>query len=471
VWGAEAAFAGSGFHHSRIPKAIFNWIFPKDNPLKFALYALVSMFASANALVAETAQKWTWIHTKSSGDFLQFERRNLPGGWEPVIDSVKVVGYQLSSGFGGGSVVKLDVRAWCRSVSIPETEGAKVRVGQVLKKIGLDPMIDPPLPGGYSVAFDSIDVCLDAGCGKVPVAKVANVPSAQLICIAMVCLTEADPEVARKQLVQAITSAKWAAVLDASIVNTLVAPNWWQKTTGAESYTEVVVPMVSNADNWLAIDKVMLGVSSVIKVGPKDPTIYEVPTGKIDYVYNRSANPVSKIAVQPWARIFQDSLRKTGPELWLTGSAQRNCMRLAYDSLLGRNAWLVLADSAGGVPNSLQFDALCGRRNRAWKVVGDSLWVTSTDKVSLSELLRTVGVDRRSARVASARIGHGASGIVLDLSEPSLVQVVSSSGQFLSSARMSAGRHELSVPGTGGVRFARVRSLASGATTILPLAR
>jgi len=437
--------------------------------MKTTLCAAMLVVASANALVTETVRKWTWIHSRSSGDYLQFEWRNLSGGLEPVIDSVKVVGYQLSSGYAG-TVAKVEARAWCRLATIAEADGAKVKIAQTTRKISLDPMIDPLPVGGYSLALDSIDVCVEGACGKVAVAKVNNAPSSQLVCPALACFTESNPDTARKNLEKAIGASKWAAVLDASVVNTLVAPSWWTNTTGSESYAELVTPMVSNAGNWIALDKSVLGVSTAIKVAPTDPPIYEVPTGKADYVYNRLANPLSKIAVQSWARIFQDTLLKTGPELWLTGSVQRTCFRLPYDSAMALNAWLVLADSAGGVASSMQFNTNCGARKNAWKVMGDSVWVTSTDKVSLSELLRTVGV----RGVADRRYGAAplvSGGSALLLSETSDVRLFSSQGRILSSRRLDAGRHELSSLPTGGVAFASVRSVATGAFRILAVVR
>ncbi|MEK7392875.1 MAG: hypothetical protein AAB214_09935 [Fibrobacterota bacterium] len=437
--------------------------------MKIAICAVMLTVASANALVTEIVRKWTWIHSKSSGDYLQFEWKNLPGGLEPVIDSVKAVGYQVSSGYAG-TVVKVVARAWCRSVAIPEAVGAKVKIAQSMKRISLDPMIDPPLPNEYTVTLDSIDACIDGNClGKTPVAKVENDPSGPLICITRACITEANPDTARKNLVSALASSKWAAILDASIIKTLVAPNWWTNTTGAESYSEVVAPMVSNAGNWIALDKSVLGVATAIKVGANDPSYYEIPTGKVEYVYNRVASPLNKIAIQPAARIFLDTLLKTGPELWLTGSVQRACFKLPYDSLMNENAWLVLADSAGGVSYSMQFDAMCGVRNKAWKVVGDSLWVTAKDKISLSELMRTVGVQRRIVDGAVARIALG--GSFLELSEASDVRLLSADGRILSSHRLPAGRHELSSIPAGGVAFASVRSIATGAVQVLPLVR
>jgi|GEM_PF-4952574 len=437
--------------------------------MKIAICAVMLTVASANALVTENVRKWTWIHSKSSGDYLQFEWKNLPGGQEPMIDSVKVVGYQVSSGYAG-TVVKVVARAWCRSVAIPEADGAKVKIAQSMKKISLDPMIDPPLPNEYAVTLDSIDACIDGNClGKAPVAKVENDPSGAMICPALACVVESNPDTARKNLAAALAASKWAAILDASIIKTLVAPSWWRNTTGAESYGEVVAPMASNAGNWIALDKSVLGVATAIKVGTNDPSTYEIPTGKVDYVYNRVASPLSKVAVLPYARIFQDTLLKTGPELWLTGSVQRACFKLPYDSTMALNAWLVLADSAGGVANSMQFNTNCGVRKNAWKVVGDSLWVTEKDKISLLELMRTVGVQRRTVDGAVARIALG--GSFLELSEASDVRLLSADGRILSSRRLSAGRHELSSMPAGGVAFASVRSVSTGAVRTLSFVR
>jgi hypothetical protein len=348
----------------------------------------------------------------------------------------------------------------------------KIRTTQTTKIISLVPIIDPPLPPGALMpppVLDTLRACFNGICATTNYLVVDNKPSDQQNCIALACVVESNPDTARKNLVAALAASKWAAILDASIIKTLVAPSWWTNTTGAESYSEVVAPMASNAGNWIALDKSVLGVATAIKVGANDPATYEIPTGKVEYVYNRVASPLSKIAVLPHARIFLDTLLKTGPELWLTGSVQRACFKLPYDSTMALNAWLVLADSAGGVANSMQFNTNCGVRKSAWKVVGDSLWVTDKDKISLSELMRTVGVQRRTVDGAVARIALG--GSFLELSEASDVRLLSAGGRILSSRRLSAGRHELSSMPAGGVAFASVRSVSTGAVRTLSFVR
>ena len=398
---------------------------------------------------------WAWIHS-ASANYLQLEAYDLPGGIEPLIDSVRVEAT-------GGKSARANVRVFWKTGAIPAIDpGADVRRAQILRRVD-----------DGVLTLDSVFSCPSGVCepvGALP--RVENVPPQNLICTTLPC-SAMDSATALANLESAIEHAGWAGILDPGMISTLVKPEWWARTDGTENLVEVVAPLRSNANNWIDLDRVQMGLARSIKTKVVETGTYEVFTGKVDYVYNRLSIPTGNSLIPVASRLFIGDLLKSGPELHLSGSTQRVCERLAFDSLMGKNAWLVAAagSSRPEIGAAMAYNTACFRRVSAWKVVADTVWLTDKVKVQLSEVMKTVSVTVAPARGSGAQLLQGPGRVMLDLPQESDLSLTTMDGRLVSKVRLGSGIHPLGLESERGLLLLRVKAVRTGELSVVRVFR
>ena len=272
----------------------------------------------------------------------------------------------------------------------------------------------------------------------------------------------------------------YAVILEPSPIMTLQYVSPWSQTTGKEDYAGIATPMVGNRGNWIDVTRVRMATRRILKQPPsttREPAltvmpVWNIPTGAVRYVYNRTASPELKILENDDRRVF-DSLLKIGKTLEVSREARpRGCVPPLPDTTMESSSWLVLADSASGdaieramIPNNIPFGS---ERTSAWKISGDTVWldrdntpIPLADLLAMAQAPAGVRADGISDGIRLARAGDG---FALVLDREAEARIVGTDGRILSDwTRMEPGRHAL--PRTPeGVAFAQVRAVGIRAT-------
>jgi hypothetical protein len=283
-----------------------------------------------------------------------------------------------------------------------------------------------------------------------------------------------------QKFVEAWKTKSFAAILEPSPITTLQYVSPWSQTSGDEDYSGIATPMVGNRHNWIDVTRVRMATRRFLKQPPattREPAltvmpVWNIPTGAVRYVYNRTASPELKIREDDDRRVF-DSILKIGKTIDVSRDARPNgCAPLVPDTTMESSSWLVLADSASGdaieramIPNNIPFGS---ERTSAWKISGDTVWLDrDATPIPLADLLAMAQnpTSVRDGGISDGiRLARDGDGFALVLDREAEARIVGTDGRILSDwTRMRPGRHAL--PRTPeGVAFAQVRAVGIRAT-------
>jgi hypothetical protein len=194
---------------------------------------------------------------------------------------------------------------------------------------------------------------------------------------------------------------------------------------------------------------------------PHIPRSLDYKTGPAQYVYNRTNTPNMKILEDQGIRVVSDTLVKFGKSLYLQRSSTRGCGFPTNDSLAGRDSWFVVPDSTGSADAIEQalLPVMCGLRNSAWRMSGDTVWLGKTKwPILLQDLLGTSSIQDK---LLGSALGETPKlvGARLELPWNATVVARDLSGRRLgASSALSAGSHELNLAGHRGAFALEIRS-------------
>lgn len=408
--------------------------------------------------------------------YLQMEFDSLPSARVPQIDSVKVEYSGSVVDANSLAVSVANLRVWWSFQWVAASTPA-VRVAQITQ--GLPESNSAPKMGATAVRALRVDTIFSTESGYIGPIKTVSPPhvhnssAARSICtLDYMCVYE-DATQRRSRLVSDFVAtwkrSRFGAVLTPTVFMPYVYVSPWSQTTGKEDLTGIVVPMAGNRANWIDVQtqKLMVERNLMAKesVG-STVTVFDIPTGFVRYVYNRTQSPENKILEDGGPRQI-DSLLKIGRTLSIEGSSRPyECDIPQVDSTMDDNSWLVLA---AGPDNSELAKSLapairgCGMigRTSAWKASGDTVWLEGmpfsiTELVGLATSTAVAPGNRTKDRLAARAVGS-ATGVSIDLSAGSLVSISNPAGQILTPSRhFDAGRHEIRLGDTRGLLLVRV---------------
>jgi hypothetical protein len=469
------------------------------SPQQFLRVILVTVVLLAMAAPAQMLQKPTFaILNLPSGVYLQMDVTGLSGSEEPFIDTVHVL---MRDGTTSSDDGLMQAKAalmviWGKAAPATPSE-TTITEAQIVRKL------DIPYRSSCTNCTDTlralrVDTISIASYSSSAVVRQIAPPhvNAQSLTPRNHCLVKyalpacmGEEDGCRDQLVQEFVQ-KWkaksyAAILEPSPIRTLVYVSPWSQTTGKEDFAGIATPLIGNRDNWIGVARSRLATDKILKqpTGPAPNAsavallpVWNIPTGAVRYIYNRTASPELKILEDTDRRVI-GNLLKIGKTLDVSRNARPNgCLAPVPDTTMALSSWLVLADSAseGAIeqamtPNSFPFGS---PRSSAWKIAGDTVWLDGSTTIPLADLLAaaqgTTGV-RPNARVAGFRLARTGDGFVLALDRDAEVRVTGASGQILSDwTPARAGRHALPTT-AAGIAFAQVRAVGIRAT--FPLVR
>lgn len=464
------------------------------NPQQFLRAILVTILLLAMRAPAQMLQKPTFaILNLPSGVYLQMDVTGLSGSEEPFIDTVRVL---LRDGITSSDDGLMQAKAavmvvWGKAAPATPFE-TKITEAQIIRKLNI------PYRSSCTNCTDTLRAL------RVDTISITSYSSSALVrqfapphvnaltltprnhCMVKyalpACMGEKDG--CREQLVQEFVQ-KWkaksyAAILEPSPIMTFVYVSPWSQTTGKEDFAGITTPMIGNRDNWIDVTRSRLATTKILKQ-PTAPApnasalallpVWNIPTGAVRYIYNRTASPELKILEDTERRVF-GNLLKIGKTLDVSRNARPNgCLAPFPDTTMASSSWLVIADSASEgaieqamIPNSIPFGS---PRSSAWKIAGDTVWLDASTTIPLADLLAaaqgTTGV-QPNVRATGFRLARTNEGFVLALDRDAEVRVTGANGQILSDwTPARAGRHALPTT-AAGIAFVQVRAVGIRAT-------
>lgn len=392
-------------------------------------------------------------------DYLQTEFSGLPTGMGVRIDSVSL--HTIDSTHG-------DLRAnlevhWRWAASGRDTMYSAARRMQFIQALDVPYASAQPYATRAVLSVDTIWTCQNGQCMIAPAPRtVRNYESRTIVC-AIACIFQDSAKLATMARDRILNSGI-ALVLRPSQASSSVSPFGWTATTGEEEFRSLCARLPGNLGNWAARDLARFDVTPVAYTSASKPFLprsLEYPEGPAQYAYNRTASPNLKILETQDVRVVNDTLVKFGKSLYLTGNTRVLCGRAIDDTDAVMNSWLVVPDSAAPefIERALS-PAMCGLRNSAWRMSGDTVWLGKTQwPIRLQELLATSSLrdlDRTVGAVKTPMLF----GSRLELPWNASVVVRDLSGRrFAKFSELSAGSHSLDLAGQRGAFLVEVRSL------------
>jgi len=432
-----------------------------------------------------------------SGVYLQMDVTGLSGSEEPVVDTARVILRDSTDNSDDGLFqVKATLMVMWSKVPLTVSSETKITEAQILRKLEFPIHSSCPTCNDTVRALRVDTIAFATPSSSVLWRQIAppHINSLSLL-PRMWCMIDYDAPFCNRekggcrdmlvqQFIEAWKTKSYAAILEPSPIMTYVYVSPWSQTTGTEEQIAgIATASAGNAGNWIDVTRARLATRSVLKqplaaTSGTVPTIlplWNIPTGAVRYVYDRTASPEAKILETGDHRTV-GSLLKIGSTMEVSRRARpRSCQPPLTDTTMGASSWLVLADS--GSENALEqaltpTDVPFGpERSTAWRISGDTVWLDATTTIPLADLLAAAqapaGVARHPAS-AGCRLSRTTEGFALELDTPAEVRIVSPGGQILSGwTLLPAGKHAL--PPTAGIAFAQVR--AEGLRATLPLVR
>lgn len=436
-----------------------------------ALVPLVAICATA-----QTAQpKFTVLNT-ASGIFLQMDVVGLSGSVEPRIDTIRV-GMRDEVGYwdNGLAQVSAILQVTWSTIPLSVVGEAKITDAQITKRIEIPVRSTCPTCKDTvrAIKVDTIEYGTPITSAILRQVQPRHVNELSLTprihCVYDYMIPACDPgtDGCRRMLIQRFVDAwkakAYAAIIEPAQIMTFVYVSPWSQTKGTEDFAGVVVPNAHNAANWIDVSRARFATRDIVKQPPfanPEPGItmlpvWNIPTGSVRYIYNRTASPELKILETSDHRTF-GNLLKIGSTLEVSRIAKpRGCLAPIVDTTMGKSSWLVLADSASEgaleaalTPTEYPFGS---ERTSAWKISGDTVWLDQQTTIKLADLLAEArGGTRasRSAHVAPIRLEMTATGVALDLESEGSARIVGTDGRILSGwTSLPAGRSALDLPG------------------------
>lgn len=469
------------------------------NPRQFLRSMLLSVGLLALGAHAQMLQKPTFaILNLPSGVYLQMDVTGLSGSEEPVIDTVRVLMRDGITGSDDGlKQAKASLMVFWGKVAPAKPFETKITEAQIIRKLEIPyrSSCDKCTDTIRALRVDTISIASYASSALTRQIDPPHVNSLSLTprnyCLvkyaAPTCLGEKDGcrDFYARQFVEMWKAKPYANILEPSPIRTLQYVTPWSQTTGTEDYAGIATPMAGNRGNWIDVLRTRLATVKLLKQppatarepAPTDLPVWNIPTGAVRYIYNRTASPDLKILENDERRIFGDLL-KIGKTLEVSREARpTGCVPPVRDTTMGLFSWLVLSDSLteGAIERAMILNNIPfgSTRTSAWKISGDTVWLDDgSTTIPLADLLAlaqgTTGV-HAGTTPDGIRLVRATDGFALVLDRAAEARIVGTNGRILSDwTRMEPGRHML--PRTaGGIAFAQIR--ADGLRTTLPIVR
>jgi len=400
-------------------------------------------------------------------DYLQSEFIGFPTGTGMRIDSLVFRNPRLEQGIIRGG---LEVHwRW--------VESGRDSITKEVLRLQILSLLTPPAVDGLDLVGsrqpiqpDSIKDCHLGQCGLARIPKVVeNLTVRQMGCIAS-CPAD-DSAMLVERIRASIRTSGVALVVHPQQASFKPMRSPWRKTTGAEEIPTLCAGLPGNAANWIAEDIVRMGVSPIVAgatVKPNIPPSFDYRTGPASYMYDRTADPNSKILEDEDLRVVDGTLVKIGKSLLLHGSEKAFCGARVDDSLVGLHSWFVVPDSTASVEaiEEAMYPSFCQTRKSAWRMNGDTVWL-GRDKwpVPVSELVPLGGAVGREALDVSHQASLVGNRLVLPWN--ATVTIRDLGGRRLGTAdSFPAGVHDLDLAGHRGAFLVEIRG-REGAAQVL----
>lgn len=401
-------------------------------------------------------------------DYLQSEFSGLANGSGVVVDSISIRSqergtYELA--------VRMEVH-WRWAQSGRDSIFPLVRRVQFLDSLKVPTMYAPVGAIVRMVAkVDTIWTCNDGKCQIAQTPKVLqNYEPRRAVC-ALAC-EEGDSATVAQRIRERLGRTKTALALSPDAKERALVRGVWTRTTGEERLVGICERVPGNLFNWMARDQATFQISGIASdpAGKMAlPWSVSYSTGPLQYVYNRTANPMLMILEGSGPRVVNDTLVKHGRTLYLSGNTKRACGRVFDDSAVVRDSWLVIPDSGSveAIESALSPE-FCGNRTSAWRLSGDTVWLGGYRwPVPLRDLVGTSSLGPFKPAVASASL-PGLVGSLLTLPFDAQVVARDPSGRRLGvGVSLPNGVHRMDLAGHRGVFLLEIRSLDGRVTRVL----